>query len=102
MRRILVAIGFFLAFSMPSLAQTTKENTSITNAIESFLSNYCIEKKHSSEPIHINKLQIDNSKKTINISISNSFANIEITSKEVKKIFKGIRKNFLHGIKIIS
>ena len=74
MRRILVAIGFFLTFSMPSLAQTTKENTSISNAIESFLSNYCIEKKHSSESIHINKLQIDNSKKTINISISNSFA----------------------------
>ena len=92
MRRILVAIGFFLTFSMPSLAQTTKENTSITNAIESFLSNYCIEKKHSSESIHINKLQIDNSKKTINISISNSFANIEFTSKEVKKIFKGIKK----------
>ena len=92
MRRILVAIGFFLTFSMPSLAQTTKENTSITNAIESFLSNYCIEKKHSYESIHINKLQIDNSKKTINISISNSFANIEFTPKEVKKIFKGIKK----------
>lgn len=61
MRRILVAIGFFLTLSLPSLAQTTKENTSITNAIESFLSNYCIEKKHSSESIHINKLQIDHS-----------------------------------------
>ncbi len=92
MRKKIVAFGLILALSSPLYGFMPVEDASLKNTIGNYLTRYCTEKKHSSDLISIEKLQIDNSKEAVIISISNNFANQDLTSRDVKKLFKGIKK----------
>ena len=92
MRKKIVAFGLILALSSPLYGFMPVEDASLKNTIGNYLTRYCTEKKYSSDLISIEKLQIDNSRETVIISISNNFANQYLTSRDVKKLFKGIKK----------
>ena len=92
MRKKIVAFELILALSSPLYGFMPVEDASLKNTIGNYLTKYCTEKKHSSDLISIEKLQIDNSRETVIISISNNFANQDLTSRDVKKLFKGIKK----------
>ena len=94
MRKKIVVLGLILTLSSPLYAFMPVEDASWKSTISNYLTKYCTEKKHSSDYIGIERIQIDNSKETITVSISNNFANQDFTSKDVKKIFKGVKKLF--------
>ena len=92
MRRKIVTLGLALILLAPLVAFMPSENMSVKKSIGNYLMKYCIEKKFLSDKLYVEGLKFDHDAGIITLSISNDFAELEFTSKDIKKLTKGIKK----------
>ena len=98
MRRKIVTLGLALILLAPLVAFMPSENMSVKKSIGNYLMKYCIEKKFLSDKLYVEGLKFDHDAGIITLSISNDFAELEFTSKDIKKLTKGIKNPFLHVV----
>ena len=92
MRRKIVTLGLTLILLAPLVAFMPSENMSVKKNIGNYLMKYGIEKKFLSDKLYVEGLKFDHDAGIITLSISNDFAELEFTSKDIKKLTKGIKK----------